>query len=105
MCLQKSTCVGFNYRAAKSNNYVINCQLSNKTRGKNNIQSEETVGWNFYQDMRTTVSESRILIRLFNTVARDVPGGKHFLIMKINAQHNALSKAIKAGFRINRKYL
>ena len=28
-------------------------------------------------------------------VARDVPGGKRILIIKINAQHNALSKAIK----------
>ena len=32
-------------------------------------------------------------MQFFNTVARDVPGGKRILI-KINAQHNALSKAI-----------
>ena len=30
----------------------------------------------------------------FCSVARDVPGGKRILIIKINAQHNALSKAI-----------
>ena len=35
-----------------------------------------------------------------NTVARDVPGGKSILIIKINAQHNALSKAIKTRFKI-----
>ena len=39
-------------------------------------------------------------IRIFNTVARDVPGGKRILIIKINAQHNALSKAIKTRFKI-----
>ena len=33
-----------------------------------------------------------------NTVARDVPGGKRILIIKINAQHNALSKAINLLF-------
>ena len=33
--------------------------------------------------------------QLFNHVARDVPGGKRILIKKINAQHNALSKAIQ----------
>ena len=64
MCLQKSTCVGFNYRAAKSNKYVINCQLSNKTNGKNHVQSGQTGEWKFYRDMRTTVSETRILIGL-----------------------------------------
>ena len=64
MCLQKSTCVGFNYRAAKSNKYLINCQLSNKTQAKKNVEREETGEWKFYQDMRTTVSERRILIRL-----------------------------------------
>ena len=37
---------------------------------------------------------------VFNTVARDVPGGKRILIIKINAQHNALSKAIKTRFKI-----
>ena len=33
-------------------------------------------------------------------VHRDVPGGKRILIIKINAQHNALSKAIKTRFKI-----
>ena len=37
---------------------------------------------------------------LVNTVARDVPGGKRILIIKINAQHSALSKAIKTRFKI-----
>ena len=51
MCLQaKSTCVGFNYRASKSNKNVINCQLSNKSYGKNNVQSGQTGEWKFYQD-------------------------------------------------------
>ena len=31
----------------------------------------------------------------FDTVAIDVLGGKQILIIKINAQHNALSKAMK----------
>ena len=42
---------------------------------------------------------------LSNTVASDVPGGKRILIMKINAQHNALSKAIKTRFKIESIYL
>ena len=41
---------------------------------------------------------------VFNTVARDVPGGKCILIIKINAQHNASSKAIKTRFKIESIY-
>ena len=41
---------------------------------------------------------------LYNTVARDVPGGKRILIIKINARHNALSKAIKTRFKIESIY-
>ena len=37
-------------------------------------------------------------------VARDMPGGKRILIMKINAQHNALSKAIKTRFKMENIY-
>ena len=37
-------------------------------------------------------------------VARDVPGGKRILIIKINAQHNALTKAIKTRFKIESIY-
>ena len=44
------------------------------------------------------------LFGVFNTVARDVPGGKRILIIKINAQHNALSKAIKTRFKIESIY-
>ena len=33
-------------------------------------------------------------------VARDVPGKKRIPIMKINARHDALSKAIKTRFKI-----
>ena len=46
-CLQKGTCIGYNYRP-KSTNYAENCQLSNKTH------KEETSGngeWTFYQDL------------------------------------------------------
>ena len=42
--------------------------------------------------------------QILNSVARDVPGGKRILIIKINAQHNALSKAIKTRFKIERIY-
>ena len=59
-CVPKSTCVGFNYKT-KSNKYVINCQLSNKTREKKNGKSEETGEWKFYQDVQTIVSEKTIL--------------------------------------------
>ena len=42
----------------------------------------------------------KLNFNLFYTVARDVPDGKRILIIKINAQHNALSKAIKTRFKI-----
>ena len=49
-CLEKSTCVGFNYKT-KSNRYVINCQVGSKTKEKN-IKKNETKGeWTFYQDV------------------------------------------------------
>ena len=41
---------------------------------------------------------------LLNTVARDVPDGKRILMMKINAVHNALSKAIRTRFKIEHIY-
>ena len=56
MCLQKTTCVGFNYKT-KSNGYVVNCQLSTKTHERENGESKETGEWKFYQDLRATVSE------------------------------------------------
>ena len=37
-------------------------------------------------------------------VARDVPDGKKIFIMKINALHNALSKAIKIRFKMENIY-
>ena len=67
MCLQKSTCVGFNYRI-KSNKYVVNCQLSNKTYERENGENKETGEWMFYQDVRTTVSERTILTILSLTL-------------------------------------
>ena len=56
MCLERSKCVGFNYKA-KSNKYVVNCQLSTKTHRSKNGDSKETGEWKFYQDVRVTVSE------------------------------------------------
>ena len=58
-CVPESTCVGFNYRT-KSNKYVTNCQLSNKTYEKKNGKSKEIGEWKFYQDLRTIVSERTI---------------------------------------------
>ena len=58
MCLQKSKCVGFNYRT-KSNKYAVNCQLSNKKRDNGEI--ENTGEWKFYQDVRANVSKKMIL--------------------------------------------
>ena len=46
-CLEKGTCIGYNYRP-KSTKYAENCQLSNKT------QERETSGngnWTLYQDV------------------------------------------------------
>ena len=37
-------------------------------------------------------------------VARDVPGGKRILIMKINALHIAFIKAIKTRFKMENIY-
>ena len=59
MCLRKATCAGFNYRT-KSNRYVVNCQLSPKTHERENGESKEAGEWNFYQDLRVTVSEKII---------------------------------------------
>ena len=56
MCVQKETCMGFNYRT-KSNKCVVNCQLSTKTHERENGESKETGEWKFYQDVRLTVSE------------------------------------------------
>ena len=95
--------MGFNHRATKSEKYVINCQLSNKTHGKKNVANEKTGEWKFYQDMRTTVSESRILIRLFNSMYPETSQVEN-LFLKINAQHNALSKATKARFKLENIY-
>ena len=40
------------------------------------------------------IADKARIASVLNSVARDVPGGKRILIIKINAQHNALSKAI-----------
>ena len=55
-CVPKSTCVGFNYRA-KRIEYVVNCQLSNKTHGKENGKGGENGEWIFYKVMQKTVSK------------------------------------------------
>ena len=39
-------------------------------------------------------------MRLFNTIASDVPGGNRILIINIKAQQSALSKAIKTRFNL-----
>ena len=48
-CLQKSTCVAYNYRP-NSNKYAINCQLSNKTE---QIESRGSGEWTLYQNVKT----------------------------------------------------
>ena len=53
-CLQTSTCVGFNF-GVKSNKYVVNCQLTNKTHDRKSGESEEKGEWVFYQDVQATV--------------------------------------------------
>ena len=50
-------------------------------------------GWNT-QSIPFCVQKFSIL-DLFNIIASDVPGGNRILIIKIKAQHSALSKAIK----------
>ena len=67
MCLRKSTCLGYNYRT-KSNKYVVNCQLRKKTHVREKGESEETGEWMFYQDVRTTVSESKLELIAENIV-------------------------------------
>ncbi|XP_028415343.1 uncharacterized protein LOC114538367 [Dendronephthya gigantea] len=49
-CLQSQACVGYNYRAKPKNKYAINCQLSNKTRGKS-TNGEGNGKWTFYQEL------------------------------------------------------
>ena len=44
--------------------------------------------------IRTLFEDAEKNNAILHAVARDVPGGKRILIIKINAQHNALSKAI-----------
>lgn len=62
-CLEKSTtCVGYNYKPVKSNRYTVNCQLSNKTRGK-----DQAIGankkWEFYQNFKKVrIKEYYILV-------------------------------------------
>ena len=53
-CLQKSICVGYNYRH-KSNKYAVNCQLSNKNQELG--ESDESGEWTFYQDLETVSNE------------------------------------------------
>ena len=49
-CLEKSpTCVGYNDRS-KSNRYAVNCQLSNKTREKDQATGANKK-WAFYQNL------------------------------------------------------
>ena len=50
--------------------------------------------WGFLEVKTNTIQRRLKVVHCFNAVARDVPGGKRILIIKINAQHNALSKAI-----------
>ena len=50
ICLQTSTCAGFNYRH-KSNKYALNCQLGNKTRTRGQKGNAEGK-WMFYEGLQ-----------------------------------------------------
>ena len=76
-CLQEPSCLGYNYRSA-SNNYAVNCQLSNETqeRGRGGEKENGSGEWTFYQDLETVsrvdkklcfMCESRIECRICNT--------------------------------------
>ena len=58
-CAPNPACLGFNYRT-KSNEYVVNCQLSTKAQKRENDQSKETGMWTFYQDVSKTVYDRSI---------------------------------------------
>ena len=49
ICLQTTTCVGYNYRT-KSSKYALNCQLSNKTRTRGQ-QGNAEGKWMFYEGL------------------------------------------------------
>ena len=51
ICLQKSTCVGYNYRPTEPNKYVVNCQLTDKTRGRDH-EGNAKGKWRFYQTLK-----------------------------------------------------
>lgn len=52
-CVQKRSCVGYNYKA-KSYNHAPNCQITNKTRDIDTENGE----WTFYQVIESaTVSK------------------------------------------------
>ncbi len=54
-CLQKGTCIGYNYRP-ESTKYAENCQLSNKMQGRECIGDGE---WTFYQDVKAVSKKIR----------------------------------------------
>ncbi len=47
-CIQKRTCIGYNYRP-ESTKYAENCQLSNKTQENGSGGNGE---WTFYQGVK-----------------------------------------------------
>ncbi len=47
-CIQKGTCIGYNYRP-ESTMYAENSQLSNKTQERGSSEDRE---WTFYQDVK-----------------------------------------------------
>ena len=57
-CLQKSTCVGYNYRS-KSNKYAVNCQLGNKPQERGGSGE-----WTFYQDLETVSRKTKIALQI-----------------------------------------
>lgn len=63
-CALNSTCLGFNYRT-KSNRYIVNCQLSNKSQKGENGKYGEAEKWTFYQDVSKTVYDTSDLIESF----------------------------------------
>ena len=83
-CLQSSTCGGYNYRA-KSNRYAVNCQLSNKTRTRDQGAGAKEK-WMFYQDLEK-VKKTGLELKC----ERDMSAWKQFLCKK---SFNFLSKLL-----------
>jgi hypothetical protein len=53
---------------------MLGCQLRKKTHVREKGESEETGEWMFYQDVRTTVSESKLELIAENIVIITMDG-------------------------------